>query len=148
VNIIAVSQAAWRSQYFSAADLADPTKDTTVWGDTADPDQDGMDNLLEYAVGLDPLTRQAAQQAITTTLLDSNGAKYFNLIYTRRKNAPLLQYVPEVSSDKVTWSSGSTVVQELSVTDAGPVFEIVSCQDLTPVSPGNPRFFRLRIIKN
>jgi hypothetical protein len=45
---------AWRQQYFSAADLANPAKETTVWGDTADPDGDGRSNLQEYVAGTVP----------------------------------------------------------------------------------------------
>jgi len=41
---------AWRAKYFSTSELADPT----VSGDNADPDGDGMPNLLEYASGTDP----------------------------------------------------------------------------------------------
>jgi hypothetical protein len=39
----------------SADTLANSALQATVWGDKADPDKDGRDNLLEYALGLDPL---------------------------------------------------------------------------------------------
>jgi len=148
LNVIGNSLDAWRSQYFSYADLSDPTKEATVWGDLADPDQDGMNNLLEFAIGLDPLTPEVGQQAIISSIIDVGGTKYFALSYTRRKSEPLLQYIPEVSTDKVTWSSGPSAIQEIGVLDAGPIFEIVSAQDLTPVTPGNAQFFRLRVVKN
>ena len=45
---------AWLAQYFSAADLANPQLQTTLWGWDADPDGDGIANLLEYALGGDP----------------------------------------------------------------------------------------------
>ncbi len=45
----------WRAGYFSAADLADPLKEPTVWGNAADPDGDGNRNWKEYALGGNPL---------------------------------------------------------------------------------------------
>ncbi|HKQ37726.1 MAG TPA: hypothetical protein VJ063_06580, partial [Verrucomicrobiae bacterium] len=48
----------WRAANFSAADLQDPSKEATVWGDLADPDSDGRENLMEYALGLNPLASE------------------------------------------------------------------------------------------
>jgi hypothetical protein len=44
----------FRSVNFTATDLADPTKEATVWGDKADPDMDGQSNFFEFVAGLDP----------------------------------------------------------------------------------------------
>jgi hypothetical protein len=147
LNLIGNSLDTWRSQQFSVADLSDPTKEATVWGDKADPDQDGRDNLLEFALGLNPNQEEASQQAISSTIVDVGGVKYGGLIFLRRINEPLLQYIPEVSSDKLNWSSGAGVVQLVSTVPLNATFETVSVQDLTPISPGNPRFIRLRIVK-
>jgi hypothetical protein len=46
---------AWQAVHFTAAQLADPR----LSGDDADPDHDGLANLLEYACGLDPWRRDA-----------------------------------------------------------------------------------------
>ena len=45
---------AWRYNHFSAADIANPALESSVWGDNADPDADGIPNLLEYALALNP----------------------------------------------------------------------------------------------
>jgi hypothetical protein len=45
---------AWRTLYFSPADLADPSKEATLWGDEADPDGDGQNNFFEFTAGLLP----------------------------------------------------------------------------------------------
>lgn len=44
----------YRATHFSVEDLADPTKEATVWGDLADPDGDGLTNFFEFVAGLDP----------------------------------------------------------------------------------------------
>jgi hypothetical protein len=49
----------WRGASFLAADLADPAKEATLWGDEADPDRDGLSNRAEYAVQTDPLAGQS-----------------------------------------------------------------------------------------
>ena len=45
----------WRGQYFSADDLANPAKEESLWGAEADPDGDGVPNLVEYALGTSPI---------------------------------------------------------------------------------------------
>lgn len=137
----------WRMQRFAYVDLGDPSKEAALWGDKADPDSDGRDNLMEFALGLNPNTPESADQGIASQLIDVGGSRYFTLSYSRRKNEPLLQYVPEVSSDDQTWNSGSSFIRELSAVDAGAGLETVSCQDLTVVAPGAPRFFRLRVTR-
>lgn len=45
----------WRAAAFAAADLADPAREATLWGDLADPDGDGLCNGAEYAAQTPPL---------------------------------------------------------------------------------------------
>lgn len=44
----------WVSLQFDAATLADPTKESSVWGEDADPDGDGLTNRMEFAMGGNP----------------------------------------------------------------------------------------------
>ena len=48
----------WRQNHFGTLENSRRS------ADTADPDQDGLDNLLEYAIGSDP--NQANDQALLT----------------------------------------------------------------------------------
>jgi hypothetical protein len=139
---------AWRAQFFSAADLADPTKESAVWGDGADPDGDGRDNLMEFALGLNPLKKDSSAGVLGISVVKAAGTKYASLTFNRRQNTPILQYIPEVSGDGQAWTGGTSVVKENSVTALGGSFESVVCQDLTQILPSSPRYFRLRVVKN
>jgi hypothetical protein len=44
----------WRATHFLPVDLADPAKEALLWGDEADPDLDGINNLMEFALNGDP----------------------------------------------------------------------------------------------
>ena len=44
----------WRDANFSAADLEDPAKEATLWGNSANPDEDLWSNDFEFFFGTDP----------------------------------------------------------------------------------------------
>jgi sialate O-acetylesterase len=44
----------WRHGYFTEAQLGSADDEAAVWGDRADPDGDGVPNLLEYALSQNP----------------------------------------------------------------------------------------------
>ena len=138
----------WRSTNFTPAVVADPSKELTVWGDSADPDNDGRDNLMEFALGLDPNKSDPTTDALNIGTADVSGSKYATISFRARKNEPLLQYVPEVSSDGQAWLSGPAYLQPLSTTSIDATFETDVVRDLTPLDPSTPRFIRLRVIKN
>ncbi len=50
----------WLARHFSTAELDDPA----ISGDLADPDEDGLGNLVEFALGLSPHTPDAAHLAM------------------------------------------------------------------------------------
>ena len=147
VTVVATSLDSWRSITFSQTDLADPSKEATVWGDAADPDKDGRDNLLEFALGLDPLRSDSNQGAMETGIFQVGGTNYASVVFRRRKNEPMLSYVPEVSADGQVWNPGSNAVKVTSLTSLDSTYEAVVYQDLIPVAPLSSRYFRLRVVK-
>ena len=135
--IIQPNFAAYQSQYFSSGQLADPT----VSGPSANPAHDGMDNLLKYAFGLDPtLVDSAADLPVA-----GQTAGALTLSYIRRHDISDLAYTVEVSSDLVTWQSGPSYTQELSVTPLDAQRDQVLVTDLAPLSGSIKRFIRLRV---
>jgi len=133
----------WRNARFAEADLKLATKEQSVWGDNADPDADGRDNLMEFALGSDPYVKQSSTNGIVSSLLQTNAAAHFSLTFIRRSNQSVVSYVPEVSSDGHDWSS--TGVEVLQVQPVDATFERVTCRDTTPVIPGQLRLMRLRL---
>lgn len=106
----------WRGGYFSPEELIDPL----VSGESADPDGDGMPNLMEYAFGSDPWTPSIPP--ITTSLADGR----LQLTYRSPAAVSDLAYIPQVSSDLTHWFTGDTYVKTLSSTAiAGDHLEVV-----------------------
>ena len=94
-----LSYDAWRAKYFSANELADPT----VSGEAADPDGDGVVNLLEYAHGTDPRTPSAPPR-LAASLRTVDGRPFLAVSFRRLLLAHELNYTLEASPDLKTWS--------------------------------------------
>jgi len=89
--------ASWQSTYFNATQLAN----SAISGELADPDQDGLVNLAEYALGLDPLTSDAQVRAPAVSWDGTN----WTFTWIRPTDRADVTYVAETSTDLVTWSS-------------------------------------------
>jgi hypothetical protein len=102
--------------------------------DTANPSGDGMPNLMKYALGLNPLSTNAAARPYAVL---SNGCLQISFTMT---NDPLLLYGVEVSGDFSAWTNiwSSTGASNSN----GPV---TVCDTNAPVSSTSRRFLRLRV---
>lgn len=116
----------WRLTHFSSAEA------TGIADDLADPDEDGLVNLLEYALGSDPLHPQAP----STTASAADGQWLFN--YVRPVDRTDLNYVVQVSTDLHTWTTAGVVHEQVSV-DAGRA----TWQARYPQASASNAFFRL-----
>jgi hypothetical protein len=133
----------WRETYFPGA-VADPAKEATVWGGNADPDSDGIANLLEYALGLDPLRPDVAGlPRISTMTKPADGRDYLTMTYSLRAAASDVAVVPEISNDLATWRSGPAALEVVSDTTAAGVRTIV-VRDIQPLGEVQRRFLRLK----
>ena len=134
---IAVSELpAYESWRRSASRFSAVERDNlSLSGPAADPDADGLSNLLEYALGAEPRLADAATFAPVLFLSDATPALRFS-----RTADPLLTYRVESSADLATWSVIGTSTGALNI--AGPV----EFADPVPLSPASPRrFLRLRV---
>jgi hypothetical protein len=123
--------AAWRQQYFSAADLADPAKESTVWGDQADPDGDGRSNFQEFVAGTAPT--------------DAASRLVFNV--ERAAGTVRFRIVPRVEGRNYTVLVSNSLLGPYTPL-ANPQSQILGNEliltDSAPLS-GGARFYRLSI---
>jgi pimeloyl-ACP methyl ester carboxylesterase len=133
--------ATWKTSEFTPADMFDPQ----VSGDLASPANDGISNLMKYALDLNPYTPSAQSLPQVSTMMTGSGT-FLTLTYSQYKFASGITLVPEVSQDMVTWQSGPTVTSVVSTTDnPDGVTQAVVVQDLIPVSPSGRNFMRLEV---
>ena len=134
---------AWQMAHFNAAELANPA----VGGDGADPDGDGITNLMEYALNLDPRTAGTQGMPIIGSTV-VGGSQYLTLSYRQVIGAADILYVPQVSGDLVNWNSGTGYLAPVSTTpSADGSTQTVVVRDLTPMNGTNRRFARLSVTR-
>jgi hypothetical protein len=126
----------WRLANFTAAELADPS----LSGDQADPDHDGLCNLMEYAMGLPPRTPNP--NALNPRI--ENG--YFTISYTQAKSAVDVSLFAEQSDDLANWYSGTNYLQQVGIEDLGAT-QLVTVRAVAPVGSGASGFVRLRVAR-
>jgi len=122
---------AWLRANFSTAELGNPA----ISGDAADPDHDGLPNLMEYALGLKPGSVDTTPFAATFT----NGI--FTVTYPLSDAATDVSLVPEWSTNLATWLSGPNYIQQINQTDNGSTQTIT----ITRAAPSNSGFFRFHV---
>ena len=127
---------AWQAAHFSPAFQSDPGS-----GAQADPDGDGIINLLEYASNLDPKIPNPSSLPAQTGV--ENGL--LTLTYFRNMNASDLAFSVEVSSDLLNWDSGAAFTSAPAILGDDGFTQIIKVNDLTPVSSASRRFIRLRV---
>lgn len=121
----------WRMTYFGTTDA------TGSRADTASAANDGMANLLKYALGLNPnLPATAASAGLTLQMREVAGANY--LAYTFTGTAADVTYIVEATSDLTgTWTA--------LYTHSGSAPGTVLVYDTQPLSSVAKRFLRLRV---
>jgi hypothetical protein len=129
---------AWRLSEFgtNANNLA-------ISGDSSDPDGDGIANLLEYALRLDPNVADVAGLPIPQV---DPACECLTLIYTRVISATDISYLPEAASDLGgPWSTDG--VTEAAIASNG-VTQTIKASDVShPVTTASRRFMHLRITR-
>jgi len=109
VTLIANLYATWSRDHFTPAELANPA----ISGPDASPANDGLTNLLKYALGLPPKTPSAAG----LSLAKPSTAWLFT--YTRPANRPDITYIVEISPDLTngTWTTSGVSHSRIATGD-------------------------------
>lgn len=138
--------ATWRAEYFDPADLEDPAKEATLWGDEADADGDGHANIIEMVMGTSPVDGTSIQHPLSTWWTDpETSEQYLTLSYLVRESIADVDYTVEASGDLQAWpvelpQVGAPVPQ-------GEGMVLVTFRDTVPASaaPDGRRFLRLKV---
>jgi len=121
----------WQQAKFTAGELLDPT----VSGPNAVYGQDGLPNLVKYALGLEP------KQNITTGLpVAGTSGSNWTYTYTRPTSMTDVTYTVEYSTDLAIWTplGAGTQLSSVAGTD--------TWQATYPLASASSVFFRLQVI--
>ncbi len=127
----------WRQRRFAPAELADES----ISGPYADPDADGVVNLLEFALGGNPRTPRSAPRPF---LEFGSGGDHTTFRFTRPKSAAeSVRYEVQASGDLAAWETlwSSSDHPYARIAEAEPV-------DVKIVTSSRTRFVRLNVTLN
>ena len=104
---------AWKDTRFTAAQISDPS----ISGDSADPDGDGLSNLLEYVYNRDPWQREQSP-VMTVSVTSQGGGRALLLSFPHNRNATDVMLTYEGSSDLHTWTVAPSELVSVVVTSS------------------------------
>lgn len=118
---------AWRSAKFP-----DELDDPAISGGTADPDGDGLANLIEYALGLEP--KQPDASPVIAGEIDG----YLAISVSKNTSATDITWAAEVSDDLADWQP--------AIIETNDNFTFAA-RDTVPQNDAPQRFIRLKITR-
>jgi hypothetical protein len=125
---------AWQSMVFT-------TNQTAIIGGYLDPDNDGMNNYLEFVLGGNPTLYDAPIRLPRVSLI--NGYLALDVAMQAALNGVVM--TPEISDDLVSWNHGPA----FTTTVSGPIAQAdgtlhYQVRDNRPITDGTRRYMRIR----
>ena len=121
---------------------------SNIGGDLADPDHDGVPNILEYAFNSNPLQSGPDPLPQVSIVQDSSAKSYLAITYTQLNNDPNLTYTVQVTSDLTQqsdqWHSGVQYTTVVSQQINGNTTQ-VTVRDNTAMTQASKRFIRVNV---
>lgn len=130
----------WRETHFTPAELSNAALEATLWGNLADPDGDGANNVTEYTFARDPRMADAALFASPVLAPGGDGQPRLHLSVPVRRDDPELVVSFLSSSDLTAWAAAT--VELVSVLPIDDAYELRTVRDTSPVSSTTRRFLR------
>jgi hypothetical protein len=109
----------------------------------ADPDGDGIVNLLEYAFGLDPTVNSSSGLPVLDQIAE-DGVAYLTLTFYRRRDASDVEFAAEFG-DLEAWTAEAAVTISVSASPEDGTLEVVTMRDSVPMTDSSRRFGRVRV---
>jgi len=133
----------WNIDHFTLEELTDPL----LSGESADFDQDGILNFVEYASNRNPKSAETnAPLQTAIELSPGDGLNHITLEFQRWIAPTDVAYEMVVSTNLVDWLSGPGVVEEVSVTpDLNGLTETVQARVMAPWPSNVPQFVTVRV---
>ena len=140
----------WTTGYGLSGAAADPM---------ADPDGDGVKNVMEYAFGLSPVTADASalpRFQLQSQTVNGQPGTYLTVQFLRQMGATNLTYTIEVSTNLLAWTPVCTIAGTNApvgpgfVQQSGTAYQrqIVACDTVPVESAVGARFVRYKITLN
>jgi poly(beta-D-mannuronate) lyase len=130
----------WRLTHFGT------TENSGAAANAADPDQDGIRNLFEFAFGRDPNTPDAGAITIPGQA-NLAGQDYLTLTFTRDLAATGVGLTVQAGPDLVSWDNiDPDGPNQISSTTNGSM-QTLTVRDNVPISAATSRFMRLRAVE-
>ena len=135
VSLAITPRATWRQTHFGTA------QNSGNAADTADPDHDGIINILEYAFNTDPNVPNANPISFAVV------GNHLTVTFKRTHPAPTdISYTPQVANDLTSgvWHSGPAYTSQ-TVTNNGDGTETVVVTDSTAIGSAPAHYLRILI---
>lgn len=133
----------WREAHFTAAELADGSLESTLWGPSVDPDQDGLTNDDEFSIGTNPRDPSDSTGGVSYALVNDPSGRYLVITFRRRNDDPNHGVVAQLSGDFSSWSTDR--LETVSAIDQGDGYDLVTVRELPSATPRRSLFLRLQI---
>ncbi len=138
----------WENDY--GLNPADDGRIDPLQGSGGDPDTDGISNLMEYALGLDPSTADTSGLPVASLKVKAaDNLTYLTFEYRRRIVRDGLRYIVETRPDLETsaWDDSVDGFEEISAVPVGDgVTEQFTVRILPSVGNRPCKFVRLRVV--